>query len=481
MTSLVTIRDRLDIFRRYITRSNLDFKQYQADGVEWCITNELNSKPLYNVRGGFIADEMGLGKTILMIGTCLANQVPTTLIVVPPILIQQWVSQIFKTTGHKALVFHGPYKKKITHDHIKQARIVITSYGAISLSKTKIQNGGRSILHNMDWSRIIFDEAHHLRNSTSKFYGAKLLKSNIRWLVSGTPIQNKKHDFYNLCSVLTLPASFYTENSNLRTLARTFILKRTKLQANIKMTDIISTHNIIDWKHPKEQELSEYIHSTLDFSNVPVKPDAITIHSVKYSKTKLSNILKARQICTFPKLIQNSFGDVPAYYNDAFQQSSKLDTVIDTVVANKDNSNGKLIFCNFKLEITEIYNRLTHAGFQDIAIIDGTTSHSQKTSILNSKHDILILQIQTCCEGLNLQEHFSEVYFVSPNWNPFIEEQAIARCHRLGQIKDVHVFRFQMNNFPSVHSLPSLKPTVSVDKYITLVQDNKKILASLLV
>jgi hypothetical protein len=58
---------------------------------------------------------------------------------------------------------------------------------------------------------------------------------------------------------------------------------------------------------------------------------------------------------------------------------------------------------------------------------------------------ILILQIQSGCEGLNLQAHFSEVYFVSPDWNPTLEEQAVARCWRIGQKKPVDVFRFSMN------------------------------------
>ena len=51
--------------------------------------------------------------------------------------------------------------------------------------------------------------------------------------------------------------------------------------------------------------------------------------------------------------------------------------------------------------------------------------------------------MQSCCEGLNLQA-YSEVYFVTPHWNPFLEDQAIARCHRIGQTQRVQVFRFLM-------------------------------------
>ena len=57
------------------------------------------------------------------------------------------------------------------------------------------------------------------------------------------------------------------------------------------------------------------------------------------------------------------------------------------------------------------------------------------------KPDVLIAQIQTCCEGLNLQ-HFAEVYFTTPHWNPAVEDQAVARAHRIGQKDEVDVFRF---------------------------------------
>ena len=78
------------------------------------------------MRGGFIADEMGLGKTILMIGLMYSNFVSRTLVIVPPILIDQWFVQIYKTTGHKALIYHGDDKKTITPEELNAAHIVIS-------------------------------------------------------------------------------------------------------------------------------------------------------------------------------------------------------------------------------------------------------------------------------------------------------------------------------------------------------------------
>jgi SNF2 family DNA or RNA helicase len=80
----------MERFRLLLKNANFDFKDYQYEGVKWCITNELRPNPPENCRGGIIADEMGLGKTIMMIGTMFVNYLPQTLIVVPPVLIQQW-------------------------------------------------------------------------------------------------------------------------------------------------------------------------------------------------------------------------------------------------------------------------------------------------------------------------------------------------------------------------------------------------------
>ena len=85
-------------------------------------------------------------------------------------------------------------------------------------------------------------------------------------------------------------------------------------------------------------------------------------------------------------------------------------------------------------------------GDGEVSIIDGTVSAKERARILAAEPTVLILQIRTCSEGLNLQS-YSDVYFVSPHWNPCVEDQAIARCYRLGQTSQVRVFRFYMSDF----------------------------------
>jgi len=79
--------------------------------------------------------------------------------------------------------------------------------------------------------------------------------------------------------------------------------------------------------------------------------------------------------------------------------------------------------------------------------------------------EVMIVQIQTACEGLNMQ-HFQEIYFTSPHWNPAVEDQAVARAHRIGQDKPVDVYRFVMNGFG--------RRSISFEQYCLKIQERKR-------
>ena len=405
------------------------------------------------VRGGIVADEMGLGKTIMMIGLTISNFKKRTLIVLPVALVKQWEQQILKTAGHHAVVYYGAEKRKITPEMLAEAPIVITTYGHM----IRRPNSHRlHPLYALNWDRVIFDEAHHVRGRNTRiFKSVETLNVNIRWFVTGTPIQNSIHDLYALCALLGLPAAYYTNKDNLREIVKTYVLKRTKKSVGLSLPPLTTKTIVVKWDSQEEMILSRNLHSGIGCLNMPAladqdPTDATTSPSIpawfpEPSPVKIGRMIQAKQSCIYPRLAcRKSVPRMPPTEDENY--SSKISKVVRTILSRKDNGKRKIVFCHFRGEIDYIQQRLVTA-FPSLVVryLDGRTSESERRVILapDAGVDVLILQIQTCCEGLNLQQ-FSEVYFVSPDWNPAVEDQAIARCHRFGQTEPVSVFRFVM-------------------------------------
>ena len=497
-------------FHGYLDNAKLEKKGYQLEGVTWCVEREMGvmldcvdmstgTTGRKFIRGGIVADEMGLGKTIMMLGICISNMMPKTLIVLPFALLDQWWMQIYKTTGHKAIIYHGANKKKCGLDVLNKSAIVLTTYGAIcgKLNKVESTNKNKVIvendLHKIRWNRIIFDEAHHLRNKkTMLFLGALRLKAGIRWFVTGTPIQNNVKDFYSLCLLMGIPASFIKDNIDF--IRRTFVLKRSKSDVGISLSGIETLCKTVSWLgegegdgvKEKEKEgcldeklLSKKIHSLLAFSGATFderdegSSDDINIFDKKFKfiakpgkNIPMILLIRAKQSCISSNLLLR--GDEGGVFN-----SSKINSVVDLIGERIGNGNGKIVFCDFHEEMDIIEKRLGLLGLGlglgcKIGKIDSRVKKTDRERLLNDRFDVLIIQINSGSEGLNLQENYSEVYFVSPHWNPSIEDQAIGRCYRFGQKKCVSVFRFEMDGFDDE------KRTLSVERHISNIQNSKR-------
>lgn len=476
----------LEYFFKILEKSNMEKKEHQIEAVKWCLNNEINGVMTggQRVRGGLIADEMGLGKTIEILGVIVSNFKQKTLIVVPRALLEQWESIIIKTTGHEPMVFHGIMKKELSLEDVKKAPIILTTYGMISTIKSpnNPEEEDIQLLHHISWDRVIYDEAHHLRNNNTRMHrGGLKLKSDIKWLMTGTPIQNKKDDFYSLCAIIGIPNDYYCVTSNLKNLAKNFILKRTKAQIGLELPELTSEIKNVNWENEKEQAIAEEIHSMLEFSRI--KKNSEQNRGGMFGESTLPLLMRARQACIYPPLmksmIEKKIEDGTIIDDDSdsilegLSYSSKIDNVTLKILENKNNNKSKLIFCHFRGEIDILKNDLIKNGL-NVETFDGRTSKNERNNILTRKDlDVLILQIQTGCEGLNLQ-HFSEIYFVSPHWNPAIEDQAIARCHRIGQTEAIKVYRFNMMGFDEDEE------SQSIDHHASSIQENKRNIARLL-
>lgn len=413
-----------------------EFKQHQFEGIQWCINNEMGRNE--HCRGGLIFDDMGLGKTMIMLALSFLNPIyEPTLIVVPPNLIKQWCGEIKRILGINATVFHGAKKDEITEEQMtcmvegRRRYIVITSYHIVG---KKEYDTSTCILHKINWARVICDEAHHMKNKNTFYHGVRALKSNIKWLATGTPIQNRASDFYNLCEVVGIPSYVYKGDRDI--LFSKFVLHRTKLQVGLQLEEVQLTVTAVPWANADEQKLSREIHSAAKRSE----------------GCKLNALIQARKVCILPEMVRDSLAKmrtqslIPQYMNFelGLTASSKMDHFMDCIISRCGNGCGKLVFCQFRAEIDYVLKTLESRGMTDVATIDGRTRQTNRHSKLTHGHEVLVLQIQTACEGLNLQDKYSEIYFISPHWNPSVEAQAIGRCHRIGQTKPVRVFRFCM-------------------------------------
>ena len=464
----------MEKLQEYLVLAGLEQKEHQRKGIEWLLSKEkegsiFEKKKIY---GGFLADEMVLGKTIQMTALMYINNIKT-LIVLPRNLVEQWRDFIMKSGNFKLLVYHGN-KRETDIDIINSFDIVITTYHLLKGNKKEKETP----LHKIKWGRVVFDEAHHLRNKKTKlFKGAKNINSNIRWIVTGTPIQNSKTDFYSLCDQIGIDNKFYTNPANLYKIVLACILKRTKDELNIILPDLYIENIRVDWETNEEKTLAREIHSLLSFSKLYISQKNL---GTRFGMTTLPLLMRAKQCCVYPALLKEKIINIIKDENreedkkelekvllKGSEGQSKLNAVINKIIERGSNNSKKIIFCNFKEEIDKFEEILSDYGFI-VKKLDGRTNQSEREEILNNQDiDILILQIQTGCEGLNLQ-HFNEIYFVSPHWNPAIEDQAIARAHRIGQQKEIYVYKFLMNNFDEDNK------SNNIENHARNIQDEKR-------
>uniref|UniRef100_A0A6C0IJ43 Helicase ATP-binding domain-containing protein n=1 Tax=viral metagenome TaxID=1070528 RepID=A0A6C0IJ43_9ZZZZ len=455
-------------FEEWLDLTGLKHEKHQKDAVKWCLQREQAARN----KGGIIADEMGLGKTIEILGTVYSNPLPNTLIVLPYSLLGQWESIITTLFHTKPLVYHGGQRKRLTSDQIIQFPIVLTTYGLVS--KKLLSRDVINPLYTIQWDRVIYDEAHHLRNKNTKvFTGGKKLQSAITWLLTGTPIQNSVGDLYNLYNLLGFTSSAFIK-TNIEQLINEYMLRRTIKVAGITLPPCHATTVEVSWKFPKEKTLAEDIHVPLTFSNVGILQKMLggedDIEEAEANEIGANNgggsetfkhLAKARKVCVLPLLVRKTM-----------HESSKIDSVVSTVLARKNNGKPKIIFCYYHAEIDEIATLLQGKGMR-VLKFDGRTGKKERGEILVDTCDALIGQIDAMNEGLNLQA-YKEVYIVSPHWNPAIEDQAVARCHRIGQTEEVQVFRFIMTGFEGYEQLIDAPPALTLDQYICRVQEFKR-------
>jgi SNF2 family DNA or RNA helicase len=202
---------------------------HQVEGLEWMKGRELGTGKKGRVpKGGILADDMGLGKTLQSISLILTNPKPTdeaiitkrklpsgvektTLVVAPLALIRQWEVEIKDKveSSHslRVCVHHGPQRTKRFAD-LKKFDVVITTYQILVSefgNSSKEVDGIKVGCFGLHWYRVILDEAHTIKNRNAKATQAcYALRSEYRWCLSGTPMQNNLDELQSLIKFLRI-------------------------------------------------------------------------------------------------------------------------------------------------------------------------------------------------------------------------------------------------------------------------------------
>ncbi|KAK3316035.1 SNF2 family N-terminal domain-containing protein [Apodospora peruviana] len=249
--------------------------------VQHVITGAKSDIPK-DARGGIIADEMGLGKTLVILSTIAGSldqatdfvlegqgrdsspatqqkiRSKATLVIAPSsLLIDSWADEICNHAYPGYLTFHKHHGQRRQEpeyqQRLLQTDIVLTTYATVAAEAYRGQN---NILGQIHWFRIVLDEAHDIRNrSTKQHQAAANLVSQHRWCLTGTPIQNSVEDLGALVAFLKVPilensatfrkfiATPSTSKSgdrfkNLRLLLKSICIRRTRDLLNLPEPDV---------------------------------------------------------------------------------------------------------------------------------------------------------------------------------------------------------------------------------------------------
>ncbi|MGV3503192.1 MAG: DEAD/DEAH box helicase [Adhaeribacter sp.] len=435
-------------------------RPYQLQGLSWLnFLDELNF-------GACLADDMGLGKTVQVIAFMLLLREKsgrnTHLLVVPTSLLDNWRSEIQKfAPGLHLLLLHGPERVKST-DSFDAFDLVLTSYSTL-LSDV-------SFLKRYAFSYIFLDESQNIKNPASQRYkAARLLQSRNKVVITGTPVENSPSDLYAQLSfacpgllgtrqyfrnTYAIPIDRFKDTKRALALQQKvspFILRRTKKEVATELPE--KTEMVLYCKMgPRqrevyetcEREFREYIAASGE-GDISRK----TMHVLR-------GITKLRQICNSPLLIGE---DLPSAGS-----SSKISLLLEQI-RHISRQHKVLVFSQFVSMLELIKGELVKEGIPYTYLTGSTRNRGEVVSHFQESEAprVFLISLKAGGTGLNLTAA-DYVFIVDPWWNPAVENQAIDRCYRIGQTKQVIAVRLICPD--------------TVEEKILLMQQHKAKLAS---
>jgi len=403
-------------------------RSYQLEAVAWLSF-------LYGSGfGACLADDMGLGKTVQVLAffaTILEQtpHCPSLLVVVPPSLIHNWVAECHRFMPTVPVVQYVGSERSV--QVCQPGTIVLATYDVV---RRDIQQ-----LATQPFEVVVFDEAQLIKNRAAvRSLATKQLLARFRVCLTGTPIENHLDDFISILDT-ALPgfAHFLSGISGSESMAiqyaRPFVLRRTKETIQSELPPKIESEMVL----PLDPIQRSMYMKILEEVRESVRQSFQDQPPQRAGMLAITAILRLRQVCLSPHLIDPSYAD----------WSPKTRFLIDQLSQLRDEGHSVLVFSQFRSYLDLVYPELVSLGLDVIQIDGGTSLAKRKEYLHHFQHSnqavVALMTLKTGGIGLNLVKA-SYVYHMDPWWNPSAETQASDRAHRLGQQNKVNVVRLIM-------------------------------------
>jgi non-specific serine/threonine protein kinase len=470
-------------------------RPYQKRGVAWLWW-------LYNMRlGGCLADDMGLGKTIQLISLLLLiKQIKSAhgphLLIVPASLLGNWQAEISRFAPSLSLwIAHGSMHKEDKIPDLFTLDVVMTTYGTIArlpwLSETS-------------WDLVIVDEAQMIKNPTAKQTRAiKLLKSRVRFALTGTPIENRLLDLWSLFDfvapgllgssrvfadygkkklaphALSHVAGLKQTDENsakgqfyaaIRRLVNPYILRRLKTDKRI-ISDLPEKTEMQTYCTLTKQQVGLYQQTV---NELAAKLES-QIEGMNRRGLVMAYLLRLKQICNHP----TQWLGHGQYAHDLSGKFLRLKDLCEVIA---ERCEKVLIFTQFREIIPALSEFLSDVFKREGLALHGQTTVKERAKRVEAFQQdqgppFFVLSLKAGGIGLNLTAASHVIHF-DRWWNPAVENQATDRAFRIGQRKNVLVHKFICRGTieEKIDDLLTSKKTLSNE---IMGQDNEVVLTEL--
>ncbi|CAH3039125.1 unnamed protein product, partial [Porites lobata] len=429
-----------------------EMRDYQIRGLNWLISlfeNGIN---------GILADEMGLGKTLQTISLLgymkHFREIPGPhLVIVPKSTLTNWMSEFERwcpTIRAVCLIGTQEQRAAFIRDTMLPGEwdTCITSYEMVIREK--------AVFKKFAWRYIIIDEAHRIKNEKSKLSEiVRELRSTNRLLLTGTPLQNNLHELWALLNFL-LPDVFssaddfdawFNTNSlveekqlveRLHSVLRPFLLRRLKADVETRLLPKKETKIYVGLTKMQRYWYTKILMKDIDVVNGAGKSD----------KMRLLNILMQLRKCTNHPYLFDGAEPGPPYTTDQHlvDNSGKL-RVLDKLLFRLQQQGSRVLIFSQMTRVLDILEDYCLWKGYDYCRLDGQTPHEERQSQINAFNmpdsTKFVFMLSTRAGGLGINLATADIVILyDSDWNPQVDLQAMDRAHRIGQKKQVHVFRF---------------------------------------